>query len=198
MAGEYEVKEAKFYDIIKDGTVTVDMFKNISTAHIPQTGIQVRDTQNVPSNEGTATADTENVSPAVIPQTGTKRQVSGTVPSNVDGTPVIDIPQIGMQNGSIPSNEEASRRYAESIPSANIPKGMQAQLVRNAPSNEGTPAIVIPQTGMQNGSVPSAISVAQLLAGVKDRNGKPYINKDGGLNYESEALKGIKDTQILC
>ena len=177
MAGEYEVKEAKFYDIIKDGTVTVDMFKNISPAHIPQTGIQVRDTQNVPSNEGTATADTENVSPAVIPQTGTKRQVSGTVPSNVDGTPVIDIPQIGMQNGSIPSNEEASRRYAESIPSANIPKGMQAQLARNAPST---------------------ISVAQLLAGVKDRNGKPYITKDGGLNYESEALKGIKDTQILC
>lgn len=89
----------------------------------------------------------------------------------------------------------ASRQYAESIPSANIPKGMQAQLVRNAPSNEGTPAIVIPQTGMQNGSVPSTISVAQLLAGVKDRNGKPYITKDGGLNYESEALKGIRDTQ---
>ena len=68
----------------------------------------------------------------------------------------------------------ASRQYAESIPSANIPKGMQAQLVRNAPST---------------------ISVAQLLAGVKDRNGKPYITKDGGLNYESEALKGIRDTQ---
>ena len=113
-AGEYEIKEARFYDIIKDGTVTVDMFKNISPAHIPQTGIQVRDTQNAPSNE------------------------------------------------------------------------------------EGTPAIVIPQMGMQNGSVPSTISVAQLLAGVKDRNGKPYINKDGGLNYESEALKGIRDTQILC
>ena len=133
------------------------MFKNISPAHIPQTGIQVRDTQNAPSNEGTATADTENVSPAVIPQTGTKRQVSGTVPSNVDGTPVIDIPQIGMQNGSIPSNEEASRRYAESIPAANIPKGMQAQLARNAPST---------------------ISVAQLLAGVKDRNGKPLSEAD--------------------
>lgn len=101
------------------------MFKNISPAHIPQTGIQVRDTQNAPSNE--------------------------------EGTPAIVIPQMGMQNGSVPSNEEASRRYAESIPSANIPKGMQAQLARNAPST---------------------ISVAQLLAGVKDRNGKPLSEAD--------------------
>lgn len=81
------------------------------------------------------------------------------------------IPQTDIQvwNAQIaPSNEEASRRYAKNIPSANIPKGMQAQLVRKAPSNvEGTPAIVIPQMGMQNGSVPSSVSVAQFLNKIK-------------------------------
>lgn len=58
------------------------MFKNISPAHIPQTGIQVRDTQNAPSNEGTAAADTENVSPANIPK-GMQGQVRGSVPSTM-------------------------------------------------------------------------------------------------------------------
>ena len=117
-AGEYEVKEAKFYDIIKEG----------------------------------ATTTINNMVPAVIPQTGTKRQVSGTAPSN-EGTATAD---------------------TENVSPANIPKGMQGQV---------------------RGSIPSTISVAQLLAGVKDRNGKPYITKDGGLNYESEALKGIRGTQ---
>lgn len=57
---------------------------------------------------------------------------------------------------------------------------------------EGTPTIAIPQMGMQSGSVPSTISVAELLTGVKDRQGNPYVNADGGLNYESAALNGIK------
>lgn len=109
-AGEFEVKDAKFYDIIKDGTVSANMFKNILPAHTPQTGAQVRDTQNVPS--------------------------------------IL----------------------------------------------EGTPAIVIPQTGMQNGSVPSTISVAQLLTGVKDRSGKLYVKANGELNYEAEALKAATAT----
>lgn len=119
-ANEYEVKEAKFYDIIKDGNITASMFENILPASIPS-GMQGRVIQNAPSNEGTAAADTENVSPA------------------------------------------------------NIPKGMQGQVRGSVPYNvEGTPAIVIPQTGMQNGSVPSTISVAQLLAGVKDREWQAF------------------------
>ena len=94
----------------------------------------------------------ENILPASIPS-GMQGQVMQNAPSNEGTTSAIVIPQMGMQNGSIPSNEEASRRYAESIPSANIPKGMQAQLARNAPST---------------------ISVAQLLAGVKDRERQAF------------------------
>ena len=33
------------------------------------------------------------------------------------------------------------------------------------------------------------ISVAELLKNVKDRNGKPYVNKDGTLNYEAGVMK---------
>lgn len=109
-AGEFEVKDAKFYDIIKDGTVSANMFKNILPASVPN-GRQGRDTQNVPS------------------------------------------------------------------------------------ISEGTPAIVIPQSGMQNGSVPSTISVAQLLTGVKDRSGKLYVKANGELNYEAEALKAASNVQ---
>ena len=58
----------------------------------------------------------------------------------------------------------------KNISPAHIPQtGIQVRDTQNAPSNEGTAAIVIPQMGMQSGSVPSTISVAQLLAGVKDR-----------------------------
>lgn len=84
--GEYEVKDAKFYDIIKDGTVSANEFKNSLPASIPS-GMQGQDTQNVPS---------------------------------------------------------------------------------------------------------STVSVAELLTGVKDRQGVPYVDKDGGLNYDAEALRGIK------
>lgn len=84
-AGEYEVKEAKFYDIIKDGNITADMSKNISPAH-RLNSLQRQDSQNAPST----------------------------------------------------------------------------------------------------------ISVSELLTGVKDRQGKLYVNANGGLNYESEALQGIR------
>lgn len=43
---------------------------------------------------------------------------------------------------------------------------------------------------MQN--VPSTVSVAELLFGVKDKNGKPYVDKYGGLIYEPKAMKDIK------
>ena len=33
-------------------------------------------------------------------------------------------------------------------------------------------------------SASDTISVSELLAGVKDRNGKPFVNEDGTLNYE--------------
>lgn len=63
----------------------------------------------------------------------------------------------------------------ENILPASIPSGMQGRVMQNAPSNEGTTsAIVIPQMGMHNGSVPSTISVAQLLAGVKDRERQAF------------------------
>ena len=48
-AGEYEVKEAKFYDIIKDGTLSSNPPKGVSTAHIPQIGTQLQQKDNVPS-----------------------------------------------------------------------------------------------------------------------------------------------------
>ncbi|WP_337366510.1 LPD38 domain-containing protein [Phascolarctobacterium sp.] len=85
-SSEFEVKDAKFYDIIKDGTLSPSMPKSISTAQLPD--------------------------------------------------------------------------------------GNQSQLKDNIPS--------------------STVSVAELLTGVKDRQGVPYVNRDGGLNYDAEALKGIK------
>jgi len=81
-AGEYEVKDAKFYDIIKDGAVTANMFKNI-----------------------------------------------------------------------LPAQRS---------------KDLQGQVAQN---------------------VPSAISVAELLTGVKDADGKPYVKADGSLAYEASAKK---------
>ena len=47
--------------------------------------------------------------------------------------------------------------------------------------------------GQVRGTLPSTISVAKLLAGVKDREGKLLVNKHGGLNYNSEIFKGIKE-----
>lgn len=85
-SSEFEVKDAKFYDIIKDGTLSPSMPKSISTAQLPD--------------------------------------------------------------------------------------GNQSQLKDNIPS--------------------STVSVAELLTGVKDRQGVPYVNRDGGLNYDAEALRGIK------
>lgn len=55
---------------------------------------------------------------------------------------------------------------------------------------EGTVATYTPHSGVHlAGTVPSAISVADLLEGVKDRNGKPYVNQYGGLEYEPGAAK---------
>lgn len=84
-AGKYEVKEARFYDIIKDGNVTADMSRNISPTQRPE----------------------------------------------------------GLQTWA-----------------------------------------------MQN--MPSTVSVAELLFGVKDKNGKPYVDKYGGLLYEQKAMKDIR------
>ena len=47
--------------------------------------------------------------------------------------------------------------------------------------------------GQVRGTLPSTISVAKLLAGVKGRDGKLLVNKSGGLNYNSEIFKGIKE-----
>lgn len=47
--------------------------------------------------------------------------------------------------------------------------------------------------GQVRGTLPSTISVAKLLAGVKGRDGKLLVNKNSGLNYNSEIFKGIKE-----
>lgn len=47
--------------------------------------------------------------------------------------------------------------------------------------------------GQVRGTLPSTISVAKLLAGVKGMDGKLLVNKNGGLNYNSEIFKGIKE-----
>lgn len=47
--------------------------------------------------------------------------------------------------------------------------------------------------GQVRGTLPSTISVAKLLAGVKGRDGKLLVDKNGGLNYNSEIFKGIKE-----
>lgn len=47
-------------------------------------------------------------------------------------------------------------------------------------------------TNQQN-NVPSVVSVADLLQGVKGSDGKLLVNKNGGLNYNTEIFKGIKE-----
>lgn len=47
--------------------------------------------------------------------------------------------------------------------------------------------------GQVRGTLPSTISVAKLLTGVKGSDGKLLVNKNGGLNYNSEIFKGIKE-----
>lgn len=48
-------------------------------------------------------------------------------------------------------------------------------------------------------SAPDVVSVAELLTGVNDRDGKPYVDADGNLNYEadvhpvSDLLSGVAD-----
>ncbi|WP_303104094.1 DEAD/DEAH box helicase family protein [uncultured Mitsuokella sp.] len=39
------------------------------------------------------------------------------------------------------------------------------------------------------GSSPSTLTVAELLKGVKDRNGRLYVNKDGSLNYDARIFR---------
>lgn len=107
-AGEFEVKDAKFYDIIKDGILSPNMPKSISTAQLPD---------------------------------GNQSQLKDNNPSLKEGT----------------LSERASQKDAQ-----------------------------------HQSNVPSTVSVAELLTGVKDRQGVPYVNRDGGLNYDAEALKGIK------
>lgn len=80
-----------------------------------------------------------------------------------DGTPTIAIPQMGMQSESVPSFEERTLSERASQKDA-----------------------------QHQSNVPSTVSVAELLTGVKDRQGVPYVNRDGGLNYDAEALRGIK------
>lgn len=50
ITGEYEVKAAEFYDIIKDGTLSSISPKGSSTAHIPQSqlGMQLQQKDNIP------------------------------------------------------------------------------------------------------------------------------------------------------
>lgn len=59
---------------------------------------------------------------------------------------------------------------------------------------EGTlPALASQMDANQQSNVPSTVSVADLLDGVKGRDGKLLVNKNGGLNYNSEIFKGIKE-----
>lgn len=59
---------------------------------------------------------------------------------------------------------------------------------------EGTlPALASQMDANQQNNVPSVVSVADLLQGVKGRDGKLLVNKNGGLNYNSEIFKGIKE-----
>ena len=59
---------------------------------------------------------------------------------------------------------------------------------------EGTlPALASQMDANQQNNVPSTVSVADLLDGVKGRDGKLLVNKNGGLNYNSEIFKGIKE-----
>ncbi|MGE1061180.1 LPD5 domain-containing protein [Megasphaera paucivorans] len=48
----------------------------------------------------------------------------------------------------------------------------------------------MPQMGMQGGKISplNTVSVAELLRGVNDREGKPYVNTDGTLNYDVRIL----------
>lgn len=39
------------------------------------------------------------------------------------------------------------------------------------------------------GSSPSTLTIAELLKGVKDRNGRLYVNKDGSLNYDARIFR---------
>ena len=48
--------------------------------------------------------------------------------------------------------------------------------------------------GQVRGTFPSMINVAKLLAGVKGSDGNLLVNKNGGLNYNSEIFKGIKES----
>ena len=63
-----------------------------------------------------------------------------------------------------------------------------------ANAQSALPAIIPDgKKGQVRGTLPSTISVAKLLAGVKGRDGKLLVNKNGGLNYNSEIFKGIKE-----
>lgn len=43
----------------------------------------------------------------------------------------------------------------------------------------------------QQNTIPNSVSISELLAGVNDRKGKPYVNPDGTLNYEFGVLKSL-------
>ncbi len=44
----------------------------------------------------------------------------------------------------------------------------------------------------QQNNVPSTVRVVQLLEGVKDKNGKLLVDKNGILNYEQDTFNKIK------
>ena len=56
---------------------------------------------------------------------------------------------------------------------------------------EGKLSVGTSKDAHKNGNLPSKISVADLLKNVKDRQGKPYINLDGSLNYEFGVLESL-------
>jgi hypothetical protein len=43
----------------------------------------------------------------------------------------------------------------------------------------------------QQNTIPNSVSISELLAGVNNRKGKPYVNPDGTLNYEFGVLKSL-------
>ena len=52
----------------------------------------------------------------------------------------------------------------------------------------------LPHKDRQNGGIPfNTVSVADLLAGVNDRQGRLYVNSDGTLNYEFGVLKTLPE-----
>ena len=63
---------------------------------------------------------------------------------------------------------------------------------------EGSISIAPPiRSGEKNGILPSSISIADLLRGVKDRQGNYYVDGNGNLNYDSDMLRAVQSDKAV-